>query len=302
MASQSTILALIKKHVSARKSEGAQLTAISKVLAAHGGKLKRPEVSHTRAGATGVSLRIYSFNGTKAGDFALITGPGVIGEVKSFTELDSKAAPKGFYVEAGAGGSAATKRVNAAMARAEAAAKRAASSGTRQPRKPRKPRATSAPGHTAEEKRYGTQYRKYLRGEGRYPTSKRLTSAQKDEITAAVTAAENSVAPTQATQRLAPKRQGMEYRAPAPKTKTRGRSHSGRTGVIPGASYKPVRQVGMDHRVSAPAKSSRRGPSRRQAPAGGHYAPVRPSKPAQEDDSVHMARLTAALRSVLADL
>jgi hypothetical protein len=209
MASQSTIYSEIKKAVASRKSEGAQLTAVQTVLVRHGGKLKKPDVAHTRAGATGISLRIYSFIGTKAGDFALITGPGVVGETKTFKELDTQTAPKGFYVEAGAGGSTASKRVSAAMKRAEAAAKRAAGRGSKAsaPRKPRKTASKPKP------------------------------------------------------------REGMSYRAPAPKASTRRRSHSGRTGIIPGASYKPVR-----------------------------------TPKAATSDDVHMARLTAALRSVLADL
>lgn len=120
----SALLASIKRDVAARASEGAQVNAIAVQLGAHGW-LKKPDVRKGTYGR-GSTLRIYVYEGTPAGDFVLLAGPGIIGEVRSLAELDAKDAAKGFYVETEDPGSRASKIAEASVARAKKAGARSA--------------------------------------------------------------------------------------------------------------------------------------------------------------------------------
>lgn len=125
--SQSQVFDAVRTAALKRKSERAQLTAIAKMLAIHGG-LKQPKVRSTRDSAGG-TVRLYVYEGTSAGDFVLITGPSIEAEVKPMSDLAVEKAPKGFYVEVGAGSARDEQRVKRALTSAEKAAKRAARAG-----------------------------------------------------------------------------------------------------------------------------------------------------------------------------
>lgn len=116
-----SVLSEAKAAVAARKGEGSQLTAMATVLAKHG-YAKKPVVSSSRYGATGSTVRVYHYKGAPGGDLVLITGPGIEGEVHDLASLDRQKAPKGFYVELGAGSEREERRVESALERAQRAA------------------------------------------------------------------------------------------------------------------------------------------------------------------------------------
>lgn len=88
----------IEAAVRGRATESAQRNAVAKVLGKYG-YFKAPEIAQTRA-SDGVTVRIYTFHGSPAGDFALVAGPSLEGEVHRLSDMAASKAPKGLYIEA----------------------------------------------------------------------------------------------------------------------------------------------------------------------------------------------------------
>lgn len=120
---QKDVLAEIKKAVKAMRTERGETGAVAKILAAHG--YFDPPVIVTGKFGKGAAVRIYRYDGTPAGDFALVTGPSVEGEVHAMADLNVMEAPEGFYVEMVPDSSSAAKQAKAQAARAASLAKQA---------------------------------------------------------------------------------------------------------------------------------------------------------------------------------
>lgn len=90
------LLRKIKSAVKDRATESAQRKAVAQVLA-EAGNVTLPEISTARD-SHGGTVRFYVFQGTPAGDFALITGPSIEPQVHTLDELDAMDAPGTFSV------------------------------------------------------------------------------------------------------------------------------------------------------------------------------------------------------------
>lgn len=97
--SQSAVYSELAEKALNFATEAAQRRAIAKFLAEHGYK-KMPKVDMTRTDE-GVTVRIYTYIGTPAGDFTLITGPSVEAEIHPLNRTGGwSSAEPGVYVKA----------------------------------------------------------------------------------------------------------------------------------------------------------------------------------------------------------
>lgn len=90
------LLRKIKLAVQDRATESAQRTAVARLLA-EAGYVTLPQISSARD-SQGGTVRFYVFQGSPAGDFALITGPSIEPMVHTLDELDAMDAPGTFSV------------------------------------------------------------------------------------------------------------------------------------------------------------------------------------------------------------
>lgn len=140
MAQPETVMKAIREAVAKKTSETGGRNAVAAVLSRYGHH-KLPRVHSARAPA-GFTVRVYVWQGTPAGDIALITGPSVTNEVKYLDDLQAAKAAPGAYVQAVEGGRAedqARGGMERVVDRERARQERAAA-----PKAPRAPRARPA--------------------------------------------------------------------------------------------------------------------------------------------------------------
>jgi hypothetical protein len=277
--SQSAVLEAIRDAVLKRTSEQSQLTAVAKVLAIHGG-LVQPKVRSTKDAAGG-TVRLYVYEKTSAGDFVLVTGPSIEPEVKPMGELAVEKAPKGFYVEVGAGSDRDDARIAAAVKSAHRVAKSVAKApAVRAERKPSTPKAKTVSldeGVRLWNALSAAEDRQVMRAEAeQWETADER--AERERLSAVVHAWPQAFQDKIVAEAL------RRERAAAP----------------------PPRRGGMDVRVTAPT-GGRGGLRAIRGGAGGEYAPVRlpapppaPAPPAGGLTAADLAIIQQAIQAALA--
>lgn len=143
MASQKTVLAEIRKAVKDMKTEQGEASAVARVLALYGHRTN-PHVEEART-PDGRTLRAYIYVDTPAGDFLLVSGPGIEGTVETMSGPAAKSlADAGIYVQGRAAGGKTVSRLLSGMSRAATRTTRATKPAPEPKPRPKAKRATKA--------------------------------------------------------------------------------------------------------------------------------------------------------------
>lgn len=153
MADQQTVLNAVKQKVGKRRTESGERNAVAAVLAKYGW-VGEPSQVGQGAAEDGRRIRIYLWEGTPAGDFALVTGPSADGEIITAAELAAEQAAAGkILVSVGAPPAKYERQALGGIARAAARGAREQPS-VRTTRKPR----SMPPGKPVKAPRRGMEY------------------------------------------------------------------------------------------------------------------------------------------------